>query len=151
MPPVVAMFTDGACSGNPGPGGWGVLLRSGQHEKTICGGQFATTNNQMELTAVIEGLKLLKRPCHLTIYTDSQYVQKGVSEWLEKWKTNQWRTSDRKPVKNKTLWEELDNLIHTHKIDWVWIRGHSGHPENELADALAREGMQPYLRGKHDI
>ncbi|MBL8472546.1 MAG: ribonuclease HI [Rhodocyclaceae bacterium] len=142
----VEIFTDGACSGNPGPGGWGAILRlvSGDRaglEKELWGGVPDTTNNRMELAAVIEALRSLKRPVSLRVYTDSQYVQKGISEWVPNWKRRGWQTADRKPVKNKDLWQELERLAAPHQIEWRWVRGHSGHAENERADALARRGI----------
>ena len=135
------LYTDGACSGNPGPGGWGVLLRYNGREKTLQGGEPETTNNRMELMAAIRGLEALKRPCRVALYTDSQYVQKGVSEWLEGWKAKGWRTAARKPVKNVDLWQRLDAAMARHDVSWHWVRGHAGHPGNERADALARAGM----------
>ena len=134
----VDIFTDGACSGNPGPGGWGAILRTGEHEKELSGGDRATTNNRMELTAVIRGLEALKRSSAVTIHTDSRYVMDGLTQWLPKWKKNGWKTADKKPVKNEDLWRELDALCAKHELQWQWVRGHSGHPENERADALAR-------------
>ena len=134
----VDIFTDGACSGNPGPGGWGAILRTGDHEKELSGGERATTNNRMELTAVIRGLEALKRPSSVTIHTDSRYVMDGTTQWMKRWKQNGWKTSDKKPVKNEDLWRELDELCARHTISWRWVRGHSGHHENERADALAR-------------
>ena len=134
----VDIFTDGACSGNPGPGGWGTILRTGEHEKELSGGERATTNNRMELTAVIRGLEALKRSSAVTIHTDSRYVMDGLTQWLPKWKKNGWKTADKKPVKNEDLWRELDVLCAKHDLKWRWVRGHSGHPENERADALAR-------------
>ena len=131
------IFTDGACRGNPGPGGWGVLLRHNGHEKTLYGAEPMTTNNRMELMAAIMGLESLKRPCRVRITTDSQYVQKGIQEWLTGWKQRGWKTAARKPVKNVDLWQRLDAAASRHHIRWHWVRGHSGHPENELADALA--------------
>ena len=139
---VVEIYTDGACSGNPGPGGWGALLRCGGREKELCGGVAATTNNRMEMTAVIEALASLTRPCDIAIFTDSQYVQKGISEWIQVWKRRGWRTADRKPVKNADLWLKLDALTQQHRVSWHWVKGHAGHPENERADALANLGMQ---------
>ena len=136
--PKVEIFTDGACSGNPGPGGWAAVLRYGETEKEIAGGAAATTNNRMELTAAIEALAALKRPCRVRLYTDSQYVRDGITRWLPQWKARRWRTADRKPVKNADLWQALDAAAAPHQIDWVWVRGHAGHPENERADALAR-------------
>ncbi|HZH57105.1 ribonuclease HI [Yanghanlia caeni] len=138
---VVEIWTDGACKGNPGPGGWGALLRQGRHEKELCGGEAATTNNRMELTAVIEALRALKRPCHVVVHTDSQYVQKGMSEWLPNWKRRGWRTADKKPVRNAELWQALDELVGVHQVEWRWVRGHAGDPGNERADALANQGV----------
>ena len=134
----VDIFTDGACSGNPGPGGWGAILRTGAHEKELSGGDAATTNNRMELTAVIRALEALKRASAVTIHTDSRYVMDGVTQWMPRWKKNGWKTADKKPVKNEDLWRELDVLCAKHDLKWRWVRGHSGHPENERADALAR-------------
>ena len=133
----VEIFTDGACKGNPGPGGWGAILRYGTTEKEIYGASKNTTNNIMELTAVIESLKNLKKPCELIITTDSKYVKNGITEWIHNWKKNGWRTAAKKEVKNKELWVELDSLIQIHSISWDWVKGHSGHPENERADLLA--------------
>ena len=133
----VEIFTDGACKGNPGPGGWGAILRYGKTEKEIYGASKNTTNNIMELTAVIESLKNLKKPCELIITTDSKYVKNGITEWIHNWKKNGWRTAAKKEVKNKELWIELDSLIQIHSISWDWVKGHSGHPENERADLLA--------------
>lgn len=137
----VEVFTDGACSGNPGPGGWGAILRAGRHEKEIWGGEPETTNNRMELTAVIRALETLKRPSRVRVHTDSQYVQKGISEWIHGWKKRGWITASRAPVKNVDLWKALDALAGTHRVDWIWVRGHAGHVENERADALARKGV----------
>ena len=137
----VEIFTDGACSGNPGPGGWGAILRSGTHEKEIWGGEPQTTNNRMELLAVIRALDLLKRPVVARVHTDSQYVQKGISEWIHGWKARGWKTASREPVKNADLWRELDAAASRHKVSWIWVRGHAGHVENERADALARRGV----------
>ncbi|MAD67393.1 ribonuclease HI [Porticoccaceae bacterium] len=137
----VQIFTDGACRGNPGPGGWGALLRFGGEEKTLFGGEQDTTNNRMELTAVIEALGALKRPCDVTLTSDSTYVLKGIQEWMPNWKKRGWKTASKKPVKNVDLWKKLDVLIVEHKIDWQWVKGHSGHPENELADQLANQGI----------
>ena len=134
----VTIHTDGACSGNPGPGGWGAILSFGDHEKELMGGEAHTTNNRMELTAVIEGLKALKRASGVTIHTDSRYVMDGAAKWLKGWKTKGWKTADKKPVKNEDLWRLLDVEMARHQIRWVWVAGHSGHPENERADALAR-------------
>ena len=138
---AVVIYADGACRGNPGPGGWGVLLRARGAEKELFGGEPDTTNNRMELTAVIRGLETLRRRCAVRVYTDSQYVQKGISEWIHDWKRRGWRTSDRKPVKNADLWQRLDDLARGHRIEWLWVRGHAGHPENERADALANRGI----------
>ena len=138
---VVHVYTDGACKGNPGPGGWGALLQAGAQEKEIFGGEAQTTNNRMELVAVIRALQALKRPSRLVIHTDSQYVQKGISEWIHGWKARGWLTADRKPVKNADLWRELDALAAGHQISWRWVRGHQGHPGNERADALANRGV----------
>ena len=137
----VQIFTDGACRGNPGPGGWGALLRFGSEEKTLFGGEQNTTNNRMELTAVIEALGALKRSCEVTLTSDSTYVLKGIQEWMPNWKKRGWKTASKKPVKNADLWKKLDVLIVEHKIDWQWVKGHSGHPENELADQLANQGI----------
>ena len=137
----VQIFTDGACRGNPGPGGWGALLRFGGEEKTLFGGEQDTTNNRMELTAVIEALGALKRPCDVTLTSDSTYVLKGIQEWMPNWKKRGWKTASKRPVKNVDLWKKLDVLIVEHKIDWQWVKGHSGHPENELADQLANQGI----------
>ena len=137
----IDIFTDGACRGNPGPGGWGVILRSGSHEKELFGGEQSTTNNRMELRAAIEGLAALKRPSRVTITTDSQYVRQGITQWIEGWKRNQWRTSAKKPVKNQDLWQLLDELTSRHEVTWEWVKGHSGHPDNEHADALANRGI----------
>ncbi len=138
---TVEIFTDGACSGNPGPGGWAALLRYQDHEKTISGSSPRTTNNQMELTAVVEALKALKEPSRVVLYTDSLYLQKGMSEWIHKWKKNGWKTSDKRPVKNRELWEALDRLAQRHRVEWRWIEGHAGHRENEICDALARAAI----------
>ena len=138
---VVEVYSDGACRGNPGPGGWGVLMRFAKKEKELWGGEEATTNNRMELTAVIRALEALKRPSRVRIYTDSQYVQKGISEWIRAWKKRGWRTADRKPVKNDDLWRRLDELNASHEVEWHWVKGHAGHPENERADLLANRGI----------
>lgn len=140
----VEIYTDGACSGNPGPGGWGALLRFGAHEKELSGGEQNTTNNRMELTAAIEALNTLKRPCAVDLYTDSTYVRSGISDWMRGWKARNWRTADKKPVKNADLWQALDDARGRHDVTWHWVKGHAGHPENERADALARKGMQPF-------
>jgi ribonuclease HI len=137
----VEIFTDGACRGNPGPGGWGVLLRYGTNEKLLWGGESMTTNNRMELTAAIQGLAALKRPSLVTLTTDSEYVRKGITEWLANWKQRGWRTASRQPVKNADLWQALDGLVQGHDIEWQWVKGHSGHRENEIADGLANQGI----------
>ena len=139
--PVVEAFTDGACSGNPGPGGWGVLLRMGNHEKELYGGEADTTNQQMELQAAVEALKALKQPCRITIISDSKYVVQGMKEWIHNWKAKGWRTAGKKPVSNLERWQELDSLAARHKVTWQWVKGHAGHPENERADELARQGI----------
>ena len=138
---MVELFTDGACRGNPGPGGWGVLLRKGKHEKELYGGEAETTNNRMEMTAVIRGLQKLTRPCSVRITTDSQYVLKGITEWMPNWKKRNWKTASRKPVKNADLWQELDALLSQHEVEWQWVKGHSGHAENERVDGLANRGI----------
>ena len=138
---VVEIYSDGACRGNPGPGGWGVLLRARGAEKELWGGEADTTNNRMELTAVIRALEALKRPSRVRLYTDSQYVQKGISLWIRQWRRRGWRTTDRKPVKNIDLWQRLDELAAVHDVEWHWVRGHAGHIENERADRLANKGI----------
>ena len=138
---AVEVYADGACRGNPGPGGWGVLLRQGGHERELHGGEGLTTNNRMELTAVIRALEALQPGATVRVYTDSQYVQKGISGWIHDWKRRGWRTADRKPVKNQDLWLRLDELARGHAVQWHWVRGHAGHPENERADALANLGI----------
>jgi len=142
---TVEIFTDGACKGNPGPGGWGVFLRMGKHEKRLCGGELNTTNNRMELTAAIEGLKALRRHCNVILTTDSEYVRKGITEWLAGWKARGWKNSQKKPVKNADLWKELDAMSQQHTIDWRWVKGHSGHRENDIADELANQGVEKAL------
>src|SRR6185437_123382 len=142
--PAVEIFTDGACSGNPGPGGWGAILRAGLHEKEISGGAPATTNNRMEILAVIRALEMLKGPSTITLHTDSRYVLDGATQWLPRWQANGWRTADKKPVKNADLWRELAAAVAPHAISWRWVRGHSGHPENERADALARAAIEAF-------
>lgn len=137
----VEIFTDGACRGNPGPGGWGALLRFNGNEKTLHGGEAETTNNRMELMAAIEGLKALKEPCSVVLTTDSQYVRKGITEWLANWKARGWKTASKKPVKNVDLWQALDTLNNQHDVEWRWVKGHSGHRENEIADQLANQGI----------
>ncbi len=136
----VTLYTDGACKGNPGPGGWGVVLIYGEHEKHLWGGEDSTTNNRMELRAAIEGLAALTRQCTVDLYTDSQYVRNGINQWMANWKRNGWRTAARKPVKNVELWQRLDELVQRHRINWHWVRGHSGNDGNEQADALANRG-----------
>lgn len=138
---IVEVFTDGACSGNPGPGGWGAILRFNGTEKEISGAESQTTNNRMEMTAVIRALQALNRSCKIRIHTDSTYVMHGVTQWLQGWKAKGWKTADKKPVKNRDLWEELDALLQNHDVEWEWVRGHSGHIENERADALARNAI----------
>ena len=138
------IFTDGACSGNPGPGGWGAILRSGLRERELAGGEAATTNNRMELMAAISALEALKRPAKVTLYTDSIYLKDGITRWLAQWKKRGWKTADKKPVKNVDLWQRLEAVASPHQIDWQWVKGHDGHAENERADQLAREGMKPY-------
>jgi len=138
----VEIFTDGACKGNPGPGGWGALMRCGPHEKSLCGGERDTTNNRMELMAAIKGLESLTEPCEVKLTTDSQYVRKGITEWLKNWKKNGWKTAAKKPVKNADLWQALDAATATHKVAWHWVKGHSGHRENEIADQLANQGIE---------
>jgi len=144
----VTIWTDGACSGNPGPGGWGAILAWNQRERELKGGAAETTNNRMELTAAIEALAALKRPATIDFYTDSQYLRGGITGWVTNWKSNGWRTSDRKPVKNVDLWQELDTLSSRHDITWHWVRGHAGTAGNERADALARAGMEPFKNGE---
>ncbi len=140
----VTIYTDGACSGNPGPGGWGALLRFGQNEKELTGGEAETTNNRMELTAAIEALNALKRPCAVDLHTDSTYVRSGIMEWMDGWKRKDWRTAAKKPVKNADLWQALDAARSRHDVAWHWVKGHAGHPDNERADELARRGMAPF-------
>ncbi len=137
----VEIYTDGACSGNPGPGGWGVLLRYGAHEKEMCGGEDDTTNNRMEMMAVIKALEALSKRSNIKLYTDSKYVLQGVTEWMDGWKAKNWKTASKKPVKNKDLWQEIDALVQQHDIEFIWVKGHAGHPDNEKADELARAGI----------
>jgi ribonuclease HI len=139
---VVRIYADGACKGNPGPGGWGAIVRAGGAERELCGGERHTTNNRMELTAVIRALETLEQPSAVEVYTDSQYVQKGISEWLPDWKRRGWRTADKKPVKNVDLWQRLERAAASHRVSWYWVKGHAGHPENERADALANRGAE---------
>ena len=143
--PKVVIHTDGACSGNPGPGGWGAILESGPHRKELKGGEAQTTNNRMELTAAIEALEALKGPSDVELYTDSNYLRGGITGWIKGWKRNGWRTADKKPVKNVELWQRLEQAEARHQVNWHWVKGHAGHDENERADELAREGMDPFL------
>jgi len=143
----VQIFTDGACSGNPGPGGWGAVLRFDGKEKELKGGEPVTTNNRMELMAAISALETLKRDCNVDMFTDSNYLRDGITKWIHSWRRNGWRTAEKKPVKNAELWQRLDAALGRHQIRWHWVRGHAGHAENERADALAREGMAPFKRG----
>ncbi|WP_284620038.1 ribonuclease HI [Aquabacterium humicola] len=143
---LVVIYTDGACKGNPGPGGWGAWMRWGEHEKELFGGEATTTNNRMELTAVIEALSALKRPTPVAIYTDSEYVKNGITSWIKGWKNRGWRTADNKPVKNQELWQRLDALVAQHQVQWHWVRGHAGDPGNERADQLANRGVETVRR-----
>ena len=143
-PAPVVIFSDGACSGNPGPGGWGAVLMYGKHRKELCGGEALTTNNRMELLGAISALEALNGKRHVELYTDSAYVKNGITGWIHGWKKNGWKTADKKPVKNVELWQRLDALAKEHHVDWHWVKGHAGHPENERADELAREGMAPF-------
>ncbi len=145
MTHTIEIFTDGACKGNPGPGGWGVLLRLGEHEKSLYGGELQTTNNRMELTAAIRGLEALKKPAQVLLTTDSEYVMKGIREWMPNWKKRGWKTASKQPVKNADLWMVLDALVVQHQVEWRWVKGHSGHRENEIADELANLGVQDVL------
>lgn len=146
MSDAVTLYTDGACRGNPGPGGWGVLMRAGKHEKTLHGGERDTTNNRMELMAAIAGLESLKRHCEVDLYTDSQYVRKGITEWIHGWKRNGWKTASKQPVKNKDLWQRLDEQIGKHQVQWHWVKGHAGNEGNERADALANQGVDDIIK-----
>ena len=146
MSEVVDIYTDGACKGNPGPGGWGVWLKWGDHEKELFGGESETTNNRMELTAVIEALTSLKRRCRVRLHTDSQYVHGGISTWIHDWKKRGWRTADKKPVKNEELWRRLDKAREQHDVEWLWVKGHAGHPGNERADELANRGVAEVVK-----
>jgi ribonuclease HI len=141
----VEAFTDGACRGNPGPGGWGAVLRSGGHVKELSGGELATTNNRMELTAAIQALAALKQRCRVALYTDSTYVRSGITEWMPAWRARGWRTADKKPVKNQDLWQALVAQAERHEVSWHWVKGHAGHPENERADELANQGLEAHL------
>ncbi|MDE2384901.1 MAG: ribonuclease HI [Alphaproteobacteria bacterium] len=143
----VVIHTDGACSGNPGPGGWGAILDYNGQRKELCGGEAQTTNNRMELMAAIEALNTLTRPCVVEMHVDSQYVKDGISKWIHGWKRNGWKTADKKPVKNAELWQALDGAVARHKIEWHWVKGHAGHDDNERADELARQGMAPFKKG----
>lgn len=145
MTQPIEIFTDGACKGNPGPGGWGALLRLGENEKSLYGGELNTTNNRMELLAAIRGLEALKRSAAVVLTTDSQYVMKGVCEWMPNWKKRGWKTASKQPVKNVDLWQQLDELVNQHQVEWRWVRGHTGHRENEIADELANLGVQHVL------
>jgi len=145
---ITNIYADGGCRGNPGPGGWGVLMQAGSAEKELWGGERDTTNNRMELTAVIRALEALKRPARIHLHTDSQYVQKGISQWIHNWKRNGWKTADKKPVKNADLWQKLDEISQQHQITWTWVKGHAGHPGNERADALANRGIDDLLSGR---
>ncbi|MDR2194987.1 MAG: ribonuclease HI [Gallionellaceae bacterium] len=139
---AIEIFTDGACKGNPGIGGWGVLLRAGDRERELCGGEAHTTNNRMELIAAIRALEALKRPCRVVLHTDSKYVQQGIAEWLPNWKKRGWKTADKKPVKNEDLWRRLDEVAAQHEVEWMWVKGHAGHEGNERADQLANRGIE---------
>jgi ribonuclease HI len=142
---MVEIYTDGACRGNPGPGGWGAVLISLERERELCGGEAQTTNNRMEITAAIEALKALTRPCEVRLFTDSEYLRKGISEWLPNWKKRGWKTADRKPVKNADLWLALEAAAERHRVEWHWVKGHAGHPRNEQADGLANRGLEQVL------
>lgn len=147
---IVTIHADGGCRGNPGPGGWGAILEMGEHRKELWGGEVNTTNNRMELTAAIRALEALKRPASVQLHTDSQYLQKGISEWIHNWKRNGWRTSDKKPVKNVDLWQRLDELVAQHQIRWVWVKGHAGHSGNECADRLANRAMDELCHARNN-
>jgi len=147
----IEAFTDGACRGNPGPGGWGVLLRYEQHEKQLCGGELDTTNNRMELLAAIMALENLNRPCHIKMTTDSKYVQRGITEWIFRWVACGWRTVNKQPVKNADLWQRLYELAQLHRIEWCWVKGHDGHRENEVADKLANQGIESVLENSSQL
>ena len=146
---IVEIFTDGACKGNPGVGGWGALLRTKGKEREMYGGEAHTTNNRMELMGAIAALEVLSRPCHIRLHTDSKYVQQGISEWVHAWKQRGWKTSSKQPVKNEDLWRRLDEAVGRHKIEWIWLKGHAGHSENERADQLANRGVEEILNGKN--
>jgi len=143
-PTAIDIYTDGACSGNPGPGGWGALMMWNGEEKELSGGESETTNNRMEMLAAIEAIKAVKRPTKIRLHTDSTYLKDGITKWITNWKRNGWRTASKKPVKNADLWQLLEEVIESHDVEWHWVKGHSGHPENERADELARQGMAPY-------
>ena len=143
----IIIYTDGGCRGNPGPGGWGAILEYGEYRKELKGHAEETTNNRMELTAVIEGLETLKRPCRVHIVTDSQYVKQGITQWISRWRRNGWRTAAKQQVKNRDLWERLDAALKQHQVEWEWVRGHTGHPENERADQLANKGVRTIRTG----
>jgi ribonuclease HI len=145
---IVEIFTDGACKGNPGVGGWGALLRTKGKEREMYGGEAHTTNNRMELMGAIAALEVLSRPCHIKLHTDSKYVQQGISEWVHGWKQRGWKTASKQPVKNEDLWRRLDEAVARHKIEWIWVKGHAGHPENERADVLANRGVEDILNSK---
>jgi ribonuclease HI len=145
---IVEIFTDGACKGNPGVGGWGALLRTKGKEREMYGGEAHTTNNRMELMGAIAALEILSRPCHIRLHTDSKYVQQGITEWVHGWKQRGWKTSSKQPVKNEDLWRRLDEVVSRHKIEWIWVKGHAGHIENERADQLANRGVEEVLNGK---
>lgn len=145
---IVEIFTDGACKGNPGVGGWGALLRTKGKEREMYGGEAHTTNNRMELMGAIAALEILSRPCHIRLHTDSKYVQQGISEWVHSWKQRGWKTASKQPVKNEDLWRRLDEAVGRHKIEWIWVKGHAGHIENERADQLANRGVEEILNGK---
>lgn len=145
MTPKVLIYTDGACRGNPGPGGWGAILISGRHERELCGGEPATTNNRMELMAAIQALEALNKPCKVELHTDSTYVKNGVTQWIHGWKARGWKTADRSPVKNEDLWKRIDQARARHEVDWRWVKGHAGHELNERADVLANKGMKAML------
>jgi ribonuclease HI len=146
MTPGVVIYTDGACSGNPGPGGWGAVLTFGDREKEICGGEPDTTNNRMEMMAAIQALEMLTKPCKVELHTDSQYLRNGVTQWIHAWKARGWKTADKKPVKNEDLWKRLDQARLRHEVDWRWVKGHAGHVMNERADSLARKGLEEARR-----
>ena len=150
---TVCLFSDGSCLDNPGPGGWGALLRSGKYEKQMCGGEARTTNDRMELLAVIQALGALKRPCRVDLYLDSQYVRQGITSWIHNWKKKDWKTADNKPVKNADLWQQLDALVHNspHQLRWEWVKGHAGNPGNEKADELANRGVEQALAQGHNV